>query len=116
MTANGAIFAVILFSNGRCDVNFDATTADLTHIVTAHDTDFGVTAGVEVSRRQSAVMVVWFSSCDGDLPSPSFAVLPAWRSCPFSATLFRSLPGGDRGRVSHSDGHPVVRGKKEAGT
>ena len=116
MTANGAIFAVILFSNGRCDVNFDATTADLTHIVTAHDTDFGVTAGVEVSRRQSAVMVVWFSSCDGDLPSPSFAVLPEWRSCPFSAALSRSLHGGGFGVVSHSDGHSVVRGKKEAGT
>ena len=116
MTANRAIFAVILFSNGRCDVNFGATTADLAHIVTAHDTNFGVTVGTEVSRRQNAVMVVWCNSCDGNLPSPSFAVLPEWRSCPFSAALFRSLPGGDHGGVSHSDGHSVVRGKKEAGT
>ena len=114
MTANRAIFAVILFSNGRCDVNFGATTADLAHIVTAHDANFGVTVGAEVSRRQNAVMVVWCSSCDGDLPSPSFAVLPEWRSCPFSAALFRSLPGGDRGVVSHSDGHLVVWSKKRS--
>ena len=43
-----------------------------------------------------------------------FAALPEWRSCPFSAALFRSLPGGGLGEVSHSDGHSVVIGKKEA--
>ncbi|WP_289393526.1 hypothetical protein [uncultured Phocaeicola sp.] len=35
---------------------------------------------------------------------------------PLSAALSRSLPGGGHGGVSHSDGHSVVRGKKEAGT
>ena len=58
VTANRAIFAVTLFSNGRCDVNFDATTAGLAHIVTAHDANFGVMVGAEVSRRQNAAMVV----------------------------------------------------------
>ncbi len=50
------------------------------------------------------------------LPSRCFAVLPECRSCPLSAALPRSLHGGGLGRVSRSDGHSVVRSKKEAGT
>lgn len=36
-----------------------------------------------------------------------------WRSCPCSAALSRSLPGGGHGVVSHLDGHSVVRVKKK---
>ena len=45
-----------------------------------------------------------------------FAAFSEWRSCPCSAALSRSLPGGGHGGVSHSDGHSVVKNKKEAGT
>jgi len=60
----------------------------------------------------------WVLDCrdDGTLPSICFPALPERRSCPFSAALSRSLLGGGLGEVSRSDGHSVVRDKKEAGT
>lgn len=42
-----------------------------------------------------------------------FAAFSEWRSCPCSAALSRSLPGGGHGVVSHLDGHSVVRAKKK---
>ena len=53
--------------------------------------------------------------------SPLLFVLGYCRSLqmaflPLSAALSCSLHGGGFGEVSHSGGHSVVRGKKEAGT
>ena len=43
MTANKALFAVILLSNGQCDAIFGVTTAGLAHIVAENDVIFDVT-------------------------------------------------------------------------
>ena len=55
----------------------------IVRVVTANEVIFAVTADTEVDRRQNAVIVVWRSSCDGDLPSPRFAVFPDGVPAPF---------------------------------
>ena len=83
-------------------------------MVTANRAIFAVTvtAMAKTDRRQNAVRIVLGGSSDGVLPSHCFAAFPEWRSCPYSAALSRSLPGEDRGGVSHSDGHSVVSKKR----
>ena len=84
--------------------------------MTANRVIFAVMVMIRTGRRQTAVMVGFRRLSDGVLPSYCFAAFPKWRSSPFSAALSRSLHGGGHGGVSHSDGHSVVKGKKEAGT
>lgn len=95
------------------DGNSAVTTTGPIQIMTANRAIFAVTVSAEMDRWQNAVMVVWCGSCDGDLPSPSFAVFPDGVPVPFQRRcLARSTVGG-LGRVSHSDGHSVVGAKKK---
>ena len=79
----------------------------IVRVVTANEVIFAVTADTEVDRRQNAVIVVWRSSCDGDLPPPSFAVFPDGVLSLFSGVVLLA-PRWRSWRSIHSDGHSVV--------